>query len=284
MGLLPLFVAEEKGYFEEQQIDVHWQDVGDPSQAANLFHADRADLIITTFAGLLPAEVREPGHFRLLCPVNEPSSQPGSYVLVKPDSQLRSIQDLRGRTLGTYSGPTQKAYAIIVLKRLGLEEPRDVQLVQVGSAAQIAGLFGGAFDALFTVEPYASTAIAQGARILEEGVRPKWIADPFWVGSVAIRTRMLKEHPGIENKILHALDQAATFILQNEDEARRILERRTGISTDVANRCGLYKWIAHPTRADMAEIQEQVDFLVAEGLLAESVHVKDLFDGIPDKQ
>jgi len=156
MGMLPLYIAEEKGMLEKNGLAAQWIDVRDPGQGAKLVAAGKADFIMTTFANIIPIELRQPGSLRLLFPASETSSDPGSYILVRPDSPVESLADLGGRTLGTYSGPSQKAYALIVLKRLGYREPENVRLVQVAPSAQVQGLFGGSYDALFTVEPYGS--------------------------------------------------------------------------------------------------------------------------------
>lgn len=37
MGILPLYVAEEKGFFSQEGIRVQWLDVKDPGQAGKLF-------------------------------------------------------------------------------------------------------------------------------------------------------------------------------------------------------------------------------------------------------
>jgi len=151
MGILPLYVAEEKGCFKQAAISVKWLDVKDPGQASKLFFPGQADVVMTTFANLIPAEVRKPGTMKLLFPIYESAAAPGSFILVRPDSRIRTVRDLRGKTLGTYSGPSQKTYAFMVLRKLGFREPDDVRLVQVATSAQVQGLFGGSYDALFTV-------------------------------------------------------------------------------------------------------------------------------------
>lgn len=276
MGILPLYVADEKGFFRKHGIRLEWLDVRDPGQAQNLFFSGQADLLMTTFPSILPAEVRSPGSIRLLCPTYESKDQPGSFILVPPNSEIRSVEDLKGRRIGTYNGASQKMYAIIVLDSLGLREPDDIRLVQVASSAQVQGLFGGSFDALFTVEPYGSTAILQGANAIESGVRTRRIADPFWLGSVAIPASTAEEKPELTEAILASLQDAVSFILQHQNESREILARRTGISSEVASRCALYTWCLNPNAGDLQQLQEASDALVRAGLLDKPVDMKEL--------
>lgn len=280
MGILPLYVAEEKGFFEKHGVPIEWIDITGPGQAGRMFFAGQADLMMTTFANLVPAEVRQPGTVKLLFPIYESAERPGSYILARPDSDMSTVNDLRGKSLGTYAGPSQKAYALMVLRKLGYKEPEDVRLVQVGSSAQVQALFGGTFDALFTVETYGSTAISKGAKVIAKGVRTKYISDPFWLGSAAMPASLTKKHPKLATRVLRALADAADYIEANEAEAREILARRTKTQKAVADVCALYTWVAHPTPEQAAQIQEHVDLLVAEDLIDESLQVSGVLEGI----
>jgi ABC-type nitrate/sulfonate/bicarbonate transport system substrate-binding protein len=279
-GLLPIYVAEEKGMLEANGLAVRWIDVRDPGQGAKLMAAGKADFILSTFANLMPMEARQPGTLRFLFPTSETRSDPGSYVLVRPDSSIKTLQDLRGHSVGTYSGPSQKAYALIVLERLGYRVPEDVQLTQVSTSAQVQGLFGGAFDALFTVEPYGSIALENGARAIATGVRTAIISDPFWVGAVAIPTDVANARPTLVPKLLRALDDAVRYIEAHDAESRAVLARRTGTDANVAERSALYQWVVYPDARQLEQIQAAVDLLYREKMIEAPVAVRTLFAGI----
>ncbi len=279
MGIMPLYVAEEQGFFSKRGLALQWIDVKDPGQAGKVFLSGGADFFMTTFANLLPAEVREPGTIRLLFPIYESPKKPGSYILVRPDSPITKPDDLRGKTVGTYSGPSQKSYALMVLRKLGLKEPDDVRLVQVASSAQVQALFGGSFDALFTVEPYGSVAISKGAKAIASAVRTTYISDPFWLGSGEIHKSFAEKQPKAVEALLGALEQASEYIETHESEAREILARRTSTEPAVALKCALYTWVAHPTSQDLKQIQEHADILLAEKLIDKAVNVTNLFEG-----
>jgi NitT/TauT family transport system substrate-binding protein len=278
-AILPMYVAEEQGMFEANGLEAEWLDVRDPGHAGKLLAAGKADLVISTFANIVPIEARRPGSLRLLFPASETSADPGSYILVRPDSPIQSLADLGGRRIGTYSGPSQKAYALIVLEELGYREPEDVRLVQVAPSAQVQGLFGGAFDALFTVEPYASVALVNGARPLATGVRTTIISDPFWVGSAAVPAGLAEAQPTLVPRLQRALDSAVRYIGEHEAEAREVIARRIGIDRAVAQRSGLYDWVVYPNAEQLAQIQEAIDLLHQERMIDASVDVFTVFAG-----
>jgi len=275
MGLLPLYVADEKGYFTENKIKIEWVDVKDPGQAEKTFLSGHADLNGTTFANLLQAEIREPGTLSLFIPTYESADKPGSYFLVSSNSPIQSVADLKGKKIGTYAGPSQKAYAQIVLSKVGLTVDTDYELIQVASSAQIQSLFGGAFDVLFTVEPYGSVALQQGARKLEDGVRTKYIQNPFWVGSFEVKQEFANDTVKM-NQIVSSMNKAIEFIKTNESEARKILSKRTTIDSTVAATCFLYNWITIPTEKDISEMQSLVKKLADAKLLEKEVDINSM--------
>lgn len=279
-GLLPIYVAEENGMLEANGLAVRWIDVRDPGQGAKLMAAEKVDFILSTFANLMPIEARQPGTLRFLFPTCETRADPGSYVLVRPDSPIKTLQDLRGHSVGTYSGPSQKAYALIVLGRLGYRVPEDVRLIQVSTSAQVQGLFGGAYDALFTVEPYGSIALENGARAIATGVRTAIISDPFWLGAGAIPTKVANAQPALVAKLLRALDDAVRYIESHDAESRAVLARRTGTDTAVAERSALYQWVAYPDARQLEQIQAAVDLLHNEEMIEAPVAVRSVFAGI----
>lgn len=277
MGLLPFYVADMEGFFRSNGIRLTWIDIREPGEAVRVFLAGDSDIVISTFAGLLPAEIRKPGTLKLFLPVYEASSQPSSSILVRPGSAIKTLADLRGRRMGTYIGGTQRAYAVQVLSKAGFKVPKDVDIVQVATAAQVQSLLGGAFDALFTVEPHVSIAESQGAMSIIRGVRPGLIADPFWVGAVALHADFVEENPASVARLNTALQMAVTFIQERPDKARQILAQRMALSNDVASKCGLYAWQTNLSEKDIGQIQAEVDSLKEAGQLASVLDVRPLF-------
>jgi ABC-type nitrate/sulfonate/bicarbonate transport system substrate-binding protein len=167
-----------------------------------------------------------------------------------------------------------------VLKKLGFREPDDVRLTQVVPSAQVQGLFGGSYDALFTVEPYASIALEKGARAIATGVRTEIISDPFWLGAAAVPAGVAKAHPSLLPKLLEALDDAARYIRTHGAESREVLARRTGTDAAVARRSALYDWVAYPSADQLDQIQDALDLLHQEKMIDAPVDARTLFAGI----
>jgi NitT/TauT family transport system substrate-binding protein len=73
----------------------------------------------------------------------------GQRLLIRPDSPLKSVQELKGKTVGvTQYGSQGDTFLRDALKRLGLKPDADVNILQMGGTPQVAAaLVAGKIDA-----------------------------------------------------------------------------------------------------------------------------------------
>lgn len=79
-------------------------------------------------------------------------------VMVKPDSPIRSIADLKGKKIASLTGTiTQSAFVNRILTSAGLTAG-DVQMVNLPFQNMISALSAGSVDAITAVDPFLSSA------------------------------------------------------------------------------------------------------------------------------
>jgi ABC-type nitrate/sulfonate/bicarbonate transport system substrate-binding protein len=85
------------------------------------------------------------------------------YWAVKADSPIKSIADLKGKTVGisVIGGGTQGPFNML-LKQAGLDPAKDIKLVEVGFAVAEDALKQGRVDAVNMNQPFAARAEAKG--------------------------------------------------------------------------------------------------------------------------
>lgn len=278
-GDLPFFVAIDKGYFKEYGLEVKEVRCGNSSEALNALLADKVDIIAPiSFSALLAAEIKSPGDTRLFLPGGESDKIIGSYLLVKKDSPLTSIEQLKGKKIGTYTGVTQLLYLKLFLKRVEIDPEKDVEIIQVGPALQAQALEADQFDALFTIEPYSTIALEKGiAKILIENPRVKYIVNPFISGSAAVSSRFLQENPNAVKQVYKAAAKSLDFIRGNEKDARNSLPKYTPLETSIAQKTGLLEWYKVDEPVNMEAIQKISDLLYENGILSSRVQIRDMF-------
>ncbi|CCD89544.1 putative ABC transporter, substrate binding protein [Bradyrhizobium sp. ORS 285] len=85
------------------------------------------------------------------------------YWAVKDDSPIKTIADLKGKTVGisVIGGGTQGPFNLL-LKQAGLDPAKDIKLVEVGFAVAEDALRQGRVDAVNMNQPFAARAEAKG--------------------------------------------------------------------------------------------------------------------------
>src|SRR6202012_313754 len=85
------------------------------------------------------------------------------YWAVKDDSPIKSIADLKGKTVGinVIGGGTYGPFAMLLQKN-GVDPKKDIKLVEVGFAVSEEALRQGRVDAVNLNQPFAARAEAKG--------------------------------------------------------------------------------------------------------------------------
>lgn len=278
-GDLPFFVAIENNYFKARGLEPVVTEFADSSEALNALVAGNIDVVNPiSFSALLALEAKSPGELRLFLAGGENDEIVGSYLLVMRNSPYQTLQDLKGKKIGTYTGATQLLYLKLFLERAGIDPERDVEIVQVGFNLQLQALEAGQFDALFTIEPTGTIALAKdNVRQLVANPRVKYIVTPFLSGAAAFRKSFVTEHPDVVRQVIHATDDGLAFVRQNEVAARSILAKYTALDPTLAKRAPLLLWYGSSDRLDIRPVQQLADLLAENKLLARRVDVAPLF-------
>lgn len=224
---LPVFVAQEKGYFKDAGLDV------------KLTRFDTAQPLMGALAGgsidiagytALPitynAMLRSKKNLLFLSGMIEDQKHRISYFIVpKNTPKTFTIKDLKGKKIGILPTVAYKAWASEILKANSLDPEKDVELIQIAPALSPSALESGQVDALFTNDPAATTTIQKGiGRLLSDTVEvPYYLGDPFLFGSFNISKAYADEHPEVVEKIKVALNKAIDFVNEHPQEAKKLM-------------------------------------------------------------
>lgn len=277
---LPLFVAVERGFFRDEGLEVGLTRLESSNQIVDGVAAGKLDFGAAGFSTLFAASVAAPGRFRAFGAAVE-SEQGGRYqnaLLVRADSNITSVSGLRGKRVGTYTGTTQLLWLRLMLPKMGLIPGKDVDIVQVGMPLQLSALAAGQFDALFTIEPTITSALAKGdARVLLANPRGKYVLDPFPGGPLGFfSTDYLQRKSTTAAKVRRALERAAAWIGANEGEAKLLLPKYTPIDASLAPNVRLYSF-ERDDKPYRAGVQRLADILSEGGELKTKVDTAGLW-------
>lgn len=149
-------------------------------------------------------------------------------ILVKPDSPIQKVEDLKGKKIAT---PLGKAYAFPLrsLERAGLKDT-DVEIITIENNEGRAALLTGAIDAWVTWDPfYASVEADKQARMIMEG-------GDFYPNYVTLfgRTEFIEKYPDTVVRFLKTYKKALGWIGENKSDALKIFTEENQYKPEVA--------------------------------------------------
>jgi len=160
------------------------------------------------------------------------AKSPGSVVwVVRPDSNLKKIQDLKGKTMSfTSPGSVTEALAALVLEAAPGIEPQDVKRIPAGGLGPgLTLLEKGQVDAAMCSYP---TMLGQGAKYRVLFYVTDFVPDYFQTFWMA-RESFLKTNGDVMRAFLRARARGLKFILENPEEAAKIFMKTSDSITDM---------------------------------------------------
>jgi len=218
----PLIVAEEKGYFAEEGLDVSLTHFQSGKAALEGMLAGSVDVSPAADAPLV-AKAFECDCYRIVATFIYSHSH--GKITARRDRGIASAADLRGKRIGVTPGTTGEYYLLYALLPEGIGRD-DVTLVQLPPKDLVSALVEGSIDAFSSWEPY----VWQAKDLLGDlGV--------LLVNENVLRhTFNLTTTPGYADthqvtlvRLLRAVQKSAEFMTEHPAEAKEIITRRLGV-------------------------------------------------------
>ncbi len=216
-----IWIAEEKGYCEENGLDatVKAYDTGIETKNALLAgEVDVADTVDFVISGLGFEEV----DIKVLASINTAIID---YIIARRDRGISSLSDLKGKKIGIKPGSSAEYYLgrTLIFNGLSLE---DVELIAIHPPDMPEAIMQGEVDATITWHPHnyhIKNSLGDNAIV--------WSAqggqDVYWV--VFSKDEFIQKYPEKIKRLLKALIQAEEFVKNNNLEAKEIIARRVNL-------------------------------------------------------
>lgn len=283
----PVLVAERKGFFKAEGLDVELKGLGDGPVIQQAVAGGEIDV---AYVGAPPVYqwAARGLDARILAKVNY-----GQAALVaKADGPVWDLAGLKGRKVAGVakgSGMDVLLRGFVLGEKAGLDPDADVQLSQLPVANMNGALDRGIVDAAFMWEPFVSQSVLRGAGRVVLDVNEVLPGYPWYVVAAPMPT--LEARPDDLVRLLRAHAKAIAFLNEHPDEADRIvaqslrLEAVTGpdgrtvapeaVVAEARKRLG---WSATLEASDRDFIQRLADYSVALGFLSKRIDVAALID------
>ncbi len=197
------------------------------------------------------------------------------YWAVAEDSPVRSVADLKGRTVGVnVYGSGVYGQMAMILKQNGLDPERDIRLVETGFPGSEAALRAGRVDAAVMNQPFALRAESKG------GIRKLFSLTDLMPNTVHIfevcRKDFTDAHPELVKRYVKDLRTAMALAREDRAETLKVVSEVTRAPVDLLDGYLLTdKDFARSAdaRPDFEAIQQMLDQYQQLGMLPAKVDV-----------
>jgi putative hydroxymethylpyrimidine transport system substrate-binding protein len=259
-----IVVAKEKGFFAKAGLDVSFVEPADPSMPPRLVAAGQGDIALT----YQPNFVLDVTAGLPIQRIGTSIQTPLNTVMVLADGPIKSLADLKGKTVGYSVAGYETALLGTMLESAGLKLD-DVKLVNVNFALT-QPLIGGQVDAVVgayrNVELFEMQLAGHPGRLFfpeEHGV-------PAYDESIFVTTVANRNAPFVK-PFLDAVGQAQLYILDYPNEAWAAFIHAYPKLDDPLNKLAWTATIprlsADPAATDPARYQAFADFMKSRGLI-----------------
>ncbi len=224
------FIAQEKGFFEKNNVNVQLTLVPDYLQMIDGYYAGQFDGIMGVYADVI-FQNSQGTDSKVVFAVDY--SDTADAIVGKPNDKNPtanftnySLAEVQGKKIGVQGiNSFSHLFILKALEKAGLNEG-DVEFVDVPAQNVTRALEKGEIIAGHTYEPYTSEALKKGYKIL------------FTAGSIpglintvlAFRSDVVEQRPHDIQAIVKSLVEAEDYYMGNRADALKIMSLKSGIS------------------------------------------------------
>ncbi|NNN19990.1 MAG: ABC transporter substrate-binding protein [Acidimicrobiaceae bacterium] len=227
---LPAWIAQDEGIFAKNNLKVNFTKIQNlstlPGTLGNTF-----DIVLSTPTELISAAASGLPVVEVSGSSVDSATNPASALVVSPTSGIQTLADLEGKTVGTLTLNGTLTYALEYdLFTHGLN-PKGIKFVTMAGPTMVDNLKANNVPAVLAVPPFITALVKAGNTEL---LKPYdavgsslasifWIADSTWTS----------KNPTAVKEFVNSLNQAQTYISANDQTARSVLAKYTGLPVSV---------------------------------------------------
>ena len=275
---LPTFVAAEKGLFEQEGLKVELTPFESGTLIISALIAGRIDANCSSATtGYWFAEQSTPDQFKIFLAYGTPSRKNPTFVaIVKKDSPIKELKDLKGKRVGTFPGASSLELARAIIRTQ--IDPEGIVFQEVPPTIIISALAAGQIDAFFAPEPVGMIAISQGIgrHLVEEPLGLLGLERGFAGAAFGFSAQFIKQNPMLAKKVKVIYYKAVDLIDKDRNAVRPLLSKYTGLSETIAMKIPLQSWMKVET-LDKEATQQYFDLLHREGAYKKKIDTTKLY-------
>lgn len=219
VGYGPLYVAQEKGFFEDEGLNVELSIIEGLAERKQALISGNLDGLATSADVFVNLEGNDVD-MDLVWLLDRSNGSDG--IVATPD--IQSPADLKGKKIATEVGSTEHFFLLKVLEQYGLTAD-DFELVPMTISEAGTAFVAGQVPAAATYDPYLSTAIESGGVSFTTADYDIDLLD-----AVGFTDEIIESEPEAVQGFVNAMAKATDYVSKNHDESVTI--EAEGLSLD----------------------------------------------------
>ncbi len=263
---LPMYVAQQEGYFEKHNLEVELVPVGSGPERDQLIAAGQVDgmineVLTTMLSNRTDASVQVVRYARAAT-----TDTPLFSILASGQSGITTLEGLKGQQIGISEG-TVIAYLTDRLLELEGFTPEDIQTVAVPKIPdRMALLSSGELAAGMMPEPLSSLLALQGAAVIIDDTSHPELS----YSTIAFRKAVLDENPEAVRSFLAAIEDAVAAINADPAKYETVLIENNILPAPLQGNFPMPKFVTAgvPSQTQYADV---MDWALSKGLLEDEI-------------
>lgn len=214
-----LYVAQEKGYFVQQKLDVKIIQPSSQGTLEQLVAAGQADFGISAQEQVTNARIQGLPLISIATILQHNTSGFASLAT----ENIQTAKGFEGRTYGGWGMPSEEATLKALMQRENVDFSK-VKMINIGDADQLISMDKGDID--FTWIFYGWTGIQ--AEVNGKQLNMIWLKDvdpalDYYTPVIVTSEAMIQQKPEVVRRLMQAVSQGYQYAAQNPEEAADIL-------------------------------------------------------------
>jgi NitT/TauT family transport system substrate-binding protein len=254
IDVAPIYLGIQKGYFAQRGLDVKPVIAQTGGEIAEKVLAGQIDVGFSNVVSLLAAREKGAGVVAVAAGVSS-TGDPGkdvNGVVVGKGSPLKTAKDLEGRKVAVNAlnniGDTTVSAAV---DKAG-GDPSKVTFVPMPFPDMPAAVEAGKVDAAWLSEPFVSSVVAGGGRILFNNLTETY--SKVQIAAYFTTETFRQENAVVVDRFAAALNDSLAYARDHQVAVREIVTTYTKIPRDVAVSVNLPDWPVGLDRASLTAV------------------------------
>lgn len=233
-NMAAIYIGQQEGFFRDEGIELNLTTVGGGAEMIAGMQAGSFDFVVAGYVPLFAASAS--GLPVAIVSANDvggaSAEEEWQTLLVGANSPIKNTDDLEGATIGVNAlQGVAEATIRASLREQGVDDT-TLEFVEIPFSEVPAALANQTVDAAFGSEPFITSTLADGGKIIDT---PSYnLGKNFPNGAWATSRELIDTDPELVEAFQRAIEESIDYSTENPDAVRAILPTYTALTPELA--------------------------------------------------